>query len=153
MTLPTYTPNQYPYKVSTTCTLWFLIYSPDKILKVKVSTARSKVISRSHDIAHLHSQPMTLPSFNVLHLMVSDIYPGEDFQTQDHNGKVKSSRSHTDVAHLHPQPMSLTSFNLLHLMVSEIQPRQHFSQRLPTHTDTMGENNTSKALKGYGVKN
>ena len=52
------TPNQCPYQVSTSYTLRFLRYSPDKILKVKVTTARSKVKSRSdHDIAHL--QPLT----------------------------------------------------------------------------------------------
>ena len=32
MTLHTYTPNQYPYQVSTSYTLRFLRYSPDKIL-------------------------------------------------------------------------------------------------------------------------
>ena len=48
-------PNQYPYQVSTSYTLRFLRYSPDNILKVKVTTARSKVKSRSdHDAAHLH---------------------------------------------------------------------------------------------------
>ena len=56
--LHTYTPNQYPYQVSTSYTLQFPRYSPDKILKVKVTTARSKVKSRSHhDVAHLH--PLT----------------------------------------------------------------------------------------------
>ena len=43
MTLHTYTPNQCPYQVSTSYTLWFLRYSPDKIFKLKVTTARSKV--------------------------------------------------------------------------------------------------------------
>ena len=37
MTLHTYT----PYQVSTSYTLWFLRYSPDKIFKLKVTTARS----------------------------------------------------------------------------------------------------------------
>ena len=32
MMLQTYTPNQYPYQVSTSYTLWFPRYSPDKIL-------------------------------------------------------------------------------------------------------------------------
>ena len=36
-------------------TLWFPRYSPDKIFKLKVTRARSKVKSRSHhDITHLH---------------------------------------------------------------------------------------------------
>ena len=45
-------PNQCLYHVSTSYTLRFLI--PDKILKVKVTTTRSKVKSRSHyDVAQL----------------------------------------------------------------------------------------------------
>ena len=51
-------PNQCPYQVSTSYTLRFPRYSPDKIFKLKVTTARSKVKSRSdHDVAHLH--PLT----------------------------------------------------------------------------------------------
>ena len=47
--------NQCPYQVSTSYTLRFPRYSLDKILYVKVTTARSKVKSRSdHDVAHLH---------------------------------------------------------------------------------------------------
>ena len=49
------TPNQCPYQVSTSYTLRFLRYSPDKISKVKVTTARSNVKSRLYnDGAHLH---------------------------------------------------------------------------------------------------
>ena len=48
--------------------------------------------------------------------------------------------------------MSLPSMNFLHLTVSEIQPRQTISHRPPAHPDTMGENNTPTALKGWGVK-
>ena len=56
LTLHTYTPNQCPYQVPTSYTLRFSRYSPDKILKVKVPTGRSKVRSRScHDVSHLHS--------------------------------------------------------------------------------------------------
>ena len=39
-------PNQCPYQVSTSYTLRFPRYSPDKLLQVKVTTARSKVKSR-----------------------------------------------------------------------------------------------------------
>ena len=56
MTLHTYTLHQYPYQVSPSYTLQFPRYNPDKILEVKVTTARSKIKSRSHhDIANLHS--------------------------------------------------------------------------------------------------
>ena len=49
------TPNQCPYQVSTSYTLRFPRYSPNNILLVKVTTARSKVKSRSHHVgAHLH---------------------------------------------------------------------------------------------------
>ena len=44
---------------------------------------------------------MSLPSINFLHLTVSEIQPGQDFQTQGHYSKVKSRSDH-DVAHLHP---------------------------------------------------
>ena len=48
-------PNQCPYQVSTSYTLRFPRYSPDKIFTLKVTTARSQVKSRSdHDVAHLH---------------------------------------------------------------------------------------------------
>ena len=58
MTVHTYTPYQCPYKASTSYTLQFLKYSLDKIIYIKVTTARSKVKSRSHhDLAHLH--PLT----------------------------------------------------------------------------------------------
>ena len=51
-------PNQCSYQVSPSYTLRFLRYSPDKIFKLKVTTARSKDKSRSdHDVAHLH--PLT----------------------------------------------------------------------------------------------
>ena len=71
-------PNQCPYQVSTLYTLRFLRYSPDKIFKLKVTTARSKVKSRSdHDVASLHPQPMSLPSINFLHPTISEIQPGQ----------------------------------------------------------------------------
>ena len=48
-------PNQCPYQVSTSYILRFLGYNPNKILKVKLTKARSNVKSRSHhDVAHLH---------------------------------------------------------------------------------------------------
>ena len=57
MTLQIYNTNQCPYLVSTSYTYQFLRYSQYKILKVKVTTVRSKVKSKSHhDIAHL--QPL-----------------------------------------------------------------------------------------------
>ena len=62
----------------------------DKILKVKVTTARSKVKSRSyHDAAHLQPPPMSLPSINFIHLIVSEIWPRHDLIGQGHYGKVK----------------------------------------------------------------
>ena len=61
MTLHTYPPpppNQCPYQILTFYTLRFLRYIPDKIFKLKFTTTRSKVKSRSHhDVARLH--PLT----------------------------------------------------------------------------------------------
>ena len=61
------------------------------------------------------------------------------------------SKSHHDVAHLHPlsnvptkyQPPTLYSFR-------DIARTRFFPP--PAHPDTMGENNTPAAVKGYGVK-
>ena len=106
MMLHTYTSDQCAYQVSTSYTLKFPRYSPNKILQFKVTIAWSKA----------------------------------------------KSRLHHDVAHLNPHLMSLPSFNFLHLMVSKISPGQTFSCCLPTHLDTMGEENTHTALKGCGVK-
>ena len=48
--------GQGHYQVSTSYTLRFPRYSPDKIFKLKVTMARSKVKSWSdHDVAHLHT--------------------------------------------------------------------------------------------------
>ena len=67
-------------QVSTSFTLWFMRYSPDKIFKLKVITARSKVKSKSHhDVPHLHPEPLSLSSINFLHLRVSEIQPGQTF--------------------------------------------------------------------------
>ena len=53
-------------------------YSPNKIVKLKVNIARSKVTSRSnHDVAHPHPQQMSLPSINFLYLTVSEIQPSK----------------------------------------------------------------------------
>ena len=56
------TPNQCPYQLSTSYTLRFQRYCPDKILKVKVTTTKSKVKSKSHhDVAHLQP-PNNVPT-------------------------------------------------------------------------------------------
>ena len=88
--------------------------------------ARSKVKSMSHhDIAHLHPQPMFLPSINFLHLTVSEIWSRQDFQTQGHYGKVKS-RSHHDIAQLYPLTNVPTKYQFPTPTVSEIQSGQTF---------------------------
>ena len=77
--------------VSTPYTLWFPRYSQDNILKVKVTTARSKFKSRSHDVAHLANETS---KNQLLHLKVSEIWPRYDFKGQGHTSKV--------IAYLHP---------------------------------------------------
>ena len=55
-------------------TLTVLNLHRDIARKDKVTTARSKVKSRSqHDVVHLHPKPMSLVSINILHLTVSKI--------------------------------------------------------------------------------
>ena len=64
-------PKKCTYQASTSYTLWFPRYSPDKILKVKVTTARS---NQGHTLTlHTNPQPRSLPSFIFLHLTVSEI--------------------------------------------------------------------------------
>ena len=46
-----------------------------------------------HDVAHLH--PLTNVPTNFLHVTVSEIQPGQDFQTHDHNGKGQIRVVHT----------------------------------------------------------
>ena len=79
-------------------TLWFLKYSPDKIFQTQVTMARAKVKSRSHhDIAYLHPQPMSQPSFNFLHLMVSQIHPRQTFSCHPptHPDAMSKNNTHT----------------------------------------------------------
>ena len=82
--IPHTPPNQSPYQVSTFYTLWNQKNNPDKILKLMVTMTRSKFKSRSHhDVAHLQSQSMSLPSINF------QISPRQDLIGQGHYGKVK----------------------------------------------------------------
>ena len=101
-------------------TLLFERYSPDNILKVKVTMARLKVrYSSHHDAAHLN------PSTNVptvyqlsapySHLKDYEIWPGQDFKDPSHYGKVTLRTHH---AHLNPSTNALLCINLLHLMVT-----------------------------------
>ena len=105
--------NQCHYHVSTFHILRFLRYSPDKILKVKVTAARSKVKSRSHHVfAHLH--PLTnIPTKYQLPT------PYRFWDTDREKSKVKS-RSHHDLGHLHPPTNVPTSVKFLCLTVAEI---------------------------------
>ena len=81
MALHTYTPpNKCPNQVSIFYTLQFLKYSPDKSFQLHVTKAWLKVKSKLlHDIAYLHSQPISLPSLNFLHLNIFEIQPRQDF--------------------------------------------------------------------------
>ena len=114
---------------------------------------RSKVKSRSHhDIAHLHPQPMSLPSINFLHLMISEILPGQDFQTQGHYSKVKSRSDH-DIAHLHPLTNVPTKYQLPTPYSFRDTGRTNFfppSARPPIQTP-WEKYNTPTAIKGCGV--
>ena len=73
-------PNQCPYQVSTSCTLWFLRHSPENILKLNITTAKSKVNQGDTMTLHTYTpQPMSLPSINILHLRVSEKQPSQTF--------------------------------------------------------------------------
>ena len=105
MSLNTYTIQPMVLQVLTSYTLPVLRYSQNKILKVKVTTARSKLKSRSHhDAAHLHPQPMS-PTKYEHPLQLSQCSSGKNFKLKVTmtRSNVKS-RSHNDIAHLHPTP-------------------------------------------------
>ena len=102
MTLHTYT--QCPYQVSTSYILQFLRYSPDKILYVKVTMARSKVKSRSHhDVAHLHLLTNVPTKVSTSYTLRFPRYStGKIFKLKVTAARSKvKSRSHHDIAHLH----------------------------------------------------
>ena len=61
------------------------------------------------------------------------------------------SRLHHDIAHLHPPTNVPMKFQLPTTFLRYIQDNL-FLHRMPTHPDTIGENNTQTALKGCGVK-
>ena len=64
--------------------------SPDTILKLMVTTRRSKIKSRSHhNVAHLQPKAMSRASISFLHITVSEIQPRQDFKSQGHYGTVK----------------------------------------------------------------
>ena len=79
-------------------------YSLDKSFKLQVTTAKSKVKSRSHhDDAHIH--PITYVPTNFLCFTVYEIQPRQDFQNQSHSGKVKDKNKVT------PQCCTPTDYN------------------------------------------
>ena len=82
----------------------------------------SKGISRSnHDDAHLHPQPMTLPSINFVHLMIPRYSPDKLIKVKI---MMERSKLHSNVVHLYPHPICPPSMKFLYDIFSEIQPRQ-----------------------------
>ena len=123
MTLHTYTPNQCPYQVSTSYTLRFPRYSPDKIFTFKVTTARSKVKSRSdHDVAHLHiltnvPTKYQLPTpYSFRDIARTRFYRSRSLRQGQRSNPGQTMTLHTSTS----KPMSLPRINFLHLTVSEI---------------------------------
>ena len=139
-------PSQCSSQVSTFYTLRNPRNSPDKILKLMVTTTRSKVKSRSHqDVVHL--QPLTnVPTKYKLPTPYS-------FQNiaQTRFYRSRSNQGHTMTLHtLTPQPKSLLVSTSYTLRLLKYSSDKLFT--LPAHLDAMGENNTPTALSSYGVK-
>ena len=141
--------------MSTSFTLQFLRYSPDKVLQVKVTTARSKVKSRSdHDLAHLH--PLTnVPTKHQLPTpyCFRDISLDKIFKLKVTTARsgVKS-RSHHDVVYLDPPTNVLSNYQIpTPYGFRDTARANSFPPSAPQ--DTMGEDNTLTALKGCVVKN
>ena len=115
--------NQCPYQISTSYTLWFPRYSPDKILKVKVTTAWSKVKSRSHlDIAHLRPQTNVPTKYQLpAPYGFRDIAQIRFYRRRPLRQGQRSNQGHTMTLHTYtPLLMSLPINNFLNLMVAEI---------------------------------
>ena len=99
-----YPSNPWPDQVSTSDTLRFHRYSPDKIFKVRVTTEMSKVKSRSHHdcytpTPHLCSYPVST-SYT---LWFSRYIPDNIFKLKVTTARSNfKPRSHHDVAHLQP---------------------------------------------------
>ena len=82
-----------------------------------------------HDVTHLQTQPMSLPTFYTLQFPRYSL--GQIIKMNITTARSKNkSRSHHDVAHLHPQPMSLPNINFLHITVSKTQPRRHLKVKV-----------------------
>ena len=112
-----------------TYTLRFHRYSPDKILKNKVTMERPKVKSRSrHDTAHLQPQTNVTTKYQLPTLYgFQDIARTKFYRSRSLRQSQGSSKGHTRTRHtFNPQPMSLPGINFLHLTVSKIYPRQDF---------------------------
>ena len=128
-------PNQCPYQISTSYTLQFPRYSPDKIFKLKVTTARSKVKSRSHhDVAHLH--PLTnvptkyqLPTpYGFSDTGRTTFFPPPQCPDSPKvcGVKIKVTSPHITLTF---STNSLPSINFLHITVFEILPRDDFKHQ------------------------
>ena len=107
----------HPPQTHTSYTLWIQSYSLDKIFKFKVTTARSKDKSWSHQDT-THPQPMSLfPAKFQLPTLYGFWNDQSRFQTQGHyskaNGKIKVTPSHCTPAPLNQYPYQVsTSYTL-----------------------------------------
>ena len=112
------TPDQYPYQLSTSATLWFQRYFQDKSLKVKVTTSRSKLYT-------YNLQSIFIPSTTKYQLNTPysfrEIPQTRFYRSRSLRQSQSSNQGHTMTLPTYkPQPMSLLRINFLHLMVSEI---------------------------------
>ena len=119
-------PKQCPYQVLTSYTLWFQRCCPVKILNFKVTMTMWKVkLDHTIMLPTYNPQAMSLSRINFIHLMVSEILPGQNFKCQGHFGTIKSQIKVTSWCYTpNPQPMSLASINFQYFTVAMIQPGQ-----------------------------
>ena len=111
--------------VSTSYILQFQRYCLDKILKVKITTARLKVKSRSHhDIAHLQPSTNVRPKYQLPTTYgCRDIAQTRFYRSRSLRQGPRSNQGHTMRLHTYnPQSMSLPSNNFLHFTVLRYSP-------------------------------
>ena len=98
-------PDQCPYQISTSYILQYLRYSPDKILKVKVTTA-SQNSNQGHTMS-LHSYTTNQYPCQVsisYNLQYPRYSPDNILKVKITTARLKvKSRSHHDIVHLHSQ--------------------------------------------------
>ena len=97
---------------------------------------------------------MSLPSINLLHITVSEIKPGQGFQTRGNYDKIKGQIKVTMTLHIIVTSFNLCPYQGYHVSTSYTLWFLRYSPDTlpPAQPDTMGKNNTCATFKGCRIK-